>query len=66
MSDSLQQKQAAAEARRRSGRQRICMTCVRAADVEIGLVYSELPCSRCGKAPCHGIVTAGPIPIRGE
>jgi hypothetical protein len=52
---------AAKDARLRSKRERICNLCVREADKALGLLHTEAACQRCGAAPCHGIVTVGPI-----
>jgi hypothetical protein len=50
-------------AKRQAGRQRVCEACVRPNDVALGRVHSELPCTRCRRAPCFGIITVGTLQL---
>jgi hypothetical protein len=50
-------------AKRQAGRQRVCLACVRGDDIALGRVHSDLPCHRCKKTPCFGIITVGAIPL---
>jgi hypothetical protein len=48
----------ARNAKTRLFRERVCARGIRADDSKtaIGIIYSELACDRCGRAPCPGVV----------
>jgi uncharacterized paraquat-inducible protein A len=39
-------------------RKRVCSACVKDSDHELGLIYSRLPCERCGASWYHGKVVS--------
>jgi hypothetical protein len=57
--DGHAQKASKVRAEMRGDRKRVCTGCLLPTDQALGRIHSELPCDRCGKAPCFGIVTIG-------
>lgn len=56
MADELMKRGAARDAKERGARERICTGCCKDDDHIIGGIHSELPCMRCQKVPCAGVV----------
>jgi hypothetical protein len=56
LADQLVKRGAARDARERGARERVCAVCCNDNDHIIGGIHSELPCMRCQRAPCAGVV----------
>jgi hypothetical protein len=63
MADELAKRGAARDAKERGGRERICAGCCKDNDHIIGGIHSELPCMRCGKKPCAGVVVMADVNV---